>query len=170
MSKWLRELALMQLLFIIVTGLYVSALRSNPDGMSNPFRANRTMGSMRSLGTALGPYQVDFGGYPLVGAEATWSLLSPNYIVEPPRRDGWRTPFHYFPAQPVNGFAQSYTITSYGADLIGNGWFKRFTAYFDCDIIYGDGQFVQSPAPELLRDRRDPRESPLTPGGVLQDR
>lgn len=112
-------------------------------------RLKRTMSDMRSLGTALGSYQVDYNGYPANNGDVGAALrtLIPDYLETPLWEDGWKRQFDYnAPASsPATTFAQSYTLTSYGHDGIEQGWQRDMFLYFECDIIYGDGQFKASP-------------------------
>ncbi|MFN7975082.1 MAG: type II secretion system protein GspG [Acidobacteriota bacterium] len=110
-------------------------------------RQKRTMSDMRSIGTGLGSYQVDFKGYPSDrnGIAGASRLLHPGYIVNPPTRDAWRHRLRYEAPAGAGPFAVSYTLTSAGMNLKFDGYQRELCRYFSCDIIYNDGQFVQSP-------------------------
>lgn len=107
----------------------------------------RTMSDMRSMGAALGAYQVDYSGYPIDRGDAARSLaaLDPKYIVDPPVVDGWGRALHYEAPPNGKGVASSYTLTSAGSDGREQGYVNELIRYFECDIIYNDGQFVQAP-------------------------
>ena len=49
------------------------------------------------------------------------------------------------PPRSARGLPQNYTLTSAGANGTFEGWQRDLVRYFDCDLIYTDGQFVQSP-------------------------
>ncbi|MFN7974562.1 MAG: prepilin-type N-terminal cleavage/methylation domain-containing protein [Acidobacteriota bacterium] len=134
-------------LLIVVAIIGIIAAIAIPNLLSAIQRSKqkRTMSDMRSIGTGLGSYQVDFNGYPTGTIQTAWNLLDPNYIVNPPTKDGWRTTMNYKAAGGAGTWAQNYTLTSYGKNLISDGWLRELTRYFNCDIIYNDGQFVQSP-------------------------
>ncbi len=111
------------------------------------FRQHVTMGDMRSLGTALGSYRVDYHGYPanVAGIDSALAHLDPDYALNPPTRDWWGHPLRYEAHRDRGVFASTYTLTSPGADGAFQGFRRALTKYFDCDIIYKDGRFVQSP-------------------------
>ena len=73
-------------------------------------RAQRTMGEMRTLATAVESYSIDNNQYP-VGASPTdlEMALEPTYIGRVPERDGWGSPFLYV-AEP-----SEYCVVSLGA-------------------------------------------------------
>jgi type II secretion system protein G len=135
-------------LLIVVAIIGIIAAIAIPNLLSAIQRSKqkRTMSDMRSIGTGLGAYQVDFNGYPTGAITVAFPFLDPNYIVNPPVRDGWRSQMDYFDGVPGPIWTSSYTMTSYGKDLADSGgWLRDLTKYFDCDIIYNDGQFVQAP-------------------------
>ena len=133
-------------LLIVVAIIGIIAAIAIPNLLSAIQRSKqkRSMSDMRSLGTGLGAYQVDFNGYPADQTLGALDYLDPNYMVNPPLRDGWRNSWNYT-ASPGGSFTQEYTLISYGKNLGSDGYVRDLTRYFDCDIIYKDGQFLQSP-------------------------
>ena len=106
-----------------------------------------SMGSIRTVATAMESYSIDHAGYPTVdGAGALRSLralLVPTYVKELPTRDGWDHRL-VVKSGPVH-----YTIMSLGADgrpdedapvsrLPGG-----FTTDWRGDIVFEDGGFKQ---------------------------
>ena len=136
------------LLVVAIVGviLAVAAPRIRRATLSTP--QQRTMSNLRALGAALHAYRVDYNGFPSGTITTTLSYLDPNYMVDPPVKDGWRSVFNYTTARLQGSFAQEYTITSYGRNLASDGYKTELTSYFNCDIIYVDGQFVQRPGGE----------------------
>lgn len=146
--KWNKKgFTLIELLIVVaIIGIIAAIAIPNLLSAIQRSKQKRTMSDMRSLGTGLGAYQIDYNGYPSDTIQAAWPLLDPNYIVNPPENDGWRLLMNYSvsPVSP-NGFSDSYTLTSYGKDLASSGFVRELVRYFDCDIIYNDGQFIQAP-------------------------
>lgn len=93
-----------------------------------------TLGAMRSMGTALGSYQVDYNFYPLA-----LSYLEPNYIVHIIPKDGWDNRFTYDCDEVKRG---TYVLSSPGQD-------HAFGT--PDDYVYEDGQFMRSPEPRNLK-------------------
>ena len=133
-------------LLIVVAIIGIIAAIAIPNLLSAIQRSKqkRTMSDMRSIGTGLGSYQVDYNGYPKQTIVNAWNYLDPNYIVNPPTKDGWRSQFN-FTYVGAGTYAVSYTLRSYGKNLTADAWKSELTKYFDCDIFYNDGQFVGSP-------------------------
>src|SRR5262249_15864874 len=120
-------------------------------------KQKRSMSDMRALATAVEAYAVDNNMYPIaacptgataavIGAVATvnttsFSLLSPTYIGNPPKLDGWGT-FFFFAST-----SNDYAIQSNGRDKKATGMTGTCgtTTDFNEDIIYADGTFIQWP-------------------------
>ena len=141
-----KGFTLIELLIVVaIIGIIAAIAIPNLLSAIQRSRQKRSMSDMRSLGTGLGSYQVDYNGYPTGTIQASWNYLDPNYIVNPPTRDGWRQQMNYSYGATSGVWTQTYTLVSYGKDLSSQGYVFDTTRYFDCDIIYNDGQFVQSP-------------------------
>lgn len=117
-------------------------------------RQKRTMSDMRALATAIEAYNVDNSTYPPAAcANANWATaggtvadtgftaLTPTYIAEPPRRDGWRRNFLYY----VDNVRFEYNIRSLGRNGTADSVSCGTTTNFDDDIVYASGAFVQWP-------------------------
>lgn len=110
-------------------------------------RQKRSVTAMRSLGAALESYRASTGGYPASegGGAAALASLAPREMSAPPLQDSWHRPFSYIAvAQAGATLPTTYTLISYGKDGIYQGFQNEITRYFDCDLIFADGQFVQS--------------------------
>jgi general secretion pathway protein G len=148
---------LIELLIVIgIIGILVAIAIPSLQSAIHRGRQKRTMADMRSLATALESYAVDRNTYPagscagglftsygLAMNSTSLSAISPTYIANVPRIDGWGRPFLY----NVNASKSSYNIVSYGRDgraspstpICGT------TTNFNDDIIYSNGTFVQWP-------------------------
>jgi hypothetical protein len=117
------------------------------EASKTPWRA--TMADMRTIATALEARATDTNNYPDASFEDLPGLLSPTYIREVPKVDGWGNSFAYV------GNGEHYRIISAGADrrfewssrqIATAGLEQRQTDNPDADIVYQDGTFMQYPA------------------------
>ena len=84
-----------------------------------------------------------------VDITALHDVLSPTYIKDLPKTDGWGTPYKAYTDKPwgsPTGKASNYVIVSAGKDLVlesdpTSGPFTNF----DCDIVYANGTFLSFP-------------------------
>ena len=169
MKRNQKGFTLIELLIVVaIIGIIVAIAIPNLLNAIQRAKQKRTMGDMRSAGTAAEAYAVDFNHYPAAagfsmpaGLDPTagksfdsatsakggfpfTTQVSPTYIRVLPLTDGWNSAFLY----STNGAtAQDYSILSNGKDgstastlTIGE------TTDFNADIIFVDGQFVQYPA------------------------
>ncbi len=164
MKRNKRGFTLIELLIVVaIIGIIVAIAIPNLLNAIQRAKQKRTMGDMRSAGTAAEAYAVDFNHYP---AAAGYSLptglgyptatfgdptapssfsgqVSPTYIRVVPMADGWQSFFLY----NKDANAQHYIIVSTGKD----GTATTPTVYgettdFNADIVFVDGQFVNYPA------------------------
>ena len=117
-------------------------------------RQKRTVNDMRTIATAWEARATDMhsyatGGYTFpdtaMSADDLHAQLSPTYLREIPRYDGWSRPFDF----AISGSAKQYAIRSRGKDGAidsGTEYTPGETPDSDCDIIYADGGFVTYPA------------------------
>jgi hypothetical protein len=110
---------------------------------------------MRTMATAVEAYAVDNNFYPnaactaekftnitTVMDDSSLSVLSPTYIANPVRRDGW-SKFAYYKTQNAD---QQYGFRSYGRDnAVQASPPCGTTTNFNDDIIYSNGGFIQWP-------------------------
>jgi hypothetical protein len=118
---------------------------------------HRVMADMRSIGTAIGSYTVDFSHYPeSFGYDALQvleSTLEPVYIRNLPLTDPWEAPI-WVRSVPTEGYA----LVSYGSDgEPENPYASWQTSDWDSlterpttepgqDLIFRNGQFVRWPS------------------------
>lgn len=150
-----RGMTLLELLVVVAIIGLISAI-----GIWNYFVAitkakqKRTMADMRSVATAWELYAQDTESYIPAAAVFTFPTtvvtpeqlelaLSPSYIKNFPKEDGWKTPFDF----AIEGTEEvSYAIRSRGADgLVDDSYEEKMTTSFNNDIVFSNGQFVVWP-------------------------
>jgi type II secretion system protein G len=155
-----RGFTLIELLIVVaIIGIIVAIAIPNLLNAIQRAKQKRTMADIRSIGTALEAYAVDYnrypaaaGGYALptgitalptttIGASAA-GVLSPTYIRTMPMKDGWNSFFLYSSAN--NNL--DYILGSSGKDgTVESTPVLGPTTSFNADIIFADGQFVAFP-------------------------
>ncbi|MFI5182375.1 MAG: type II secretion system protein GspG [Thermoanaerobaculia bacterium] len=155
-----RGFTLIELLIVVaIIGIIVAIAIPNLLNAVQRAKQKRTMADMRSIGTALEAYAVDYNKYPaaagaysmpsgITGISLTNTIgsavgaLSPTYIRTMPLKDGWNSYFHY----TVSGTGLDYILGSTGKDgAIEGAPVLGPTTNFNNDILFADGQFIQWP-------------------------
>jgi type II secretion system protein G len=161
MKRNQKGFTLIELLIVVaIIGIIVAIAIPNLLNAIQRAKQKRTMGDMRSAGTAAEAYAVDFNHYPAAAGYTLPSGVSfgsttfgkagsgfngqvvPTYIRVLPLVDGWQSYFFYGPG--TNN--QAYGILSCGKNGATETVVGGETTDFNQDIIFVNGQFVQYPA------------------------
>ena len=157
MRKKESGFTLIELLIVIaIIGILAAIAIPNLLNAVQRGKQKRTMSDLRALATAVEAYAVDNNKYPAAAcaagifsgggtentlAQASFSNLSPTYIAQPPKTDGWGKFMRYATDAAFN----HYRITSYGRNGTTDGVACGTTTDFNDDIVYVDGSFIQWP-------------------------
>jgi general secretion pathway protein G len=141
-----KGFTLIELLIVVaIIGIIAAIAIPNLLNAINRGRQKRTMADIRSIGTALEAYSVDFNFYPkgLSSGDVTVldPYLTPTFIKRLPVNDGWNQAMQLL----IGTEGTSYTVYSFAKDGAGGAWANMPSTNFDDDIVFSNGQFYQWP-------------------------
>ena len=152
-----KGFTLIELLIVVaIIGIIVAIAIPNLLNAIQRAKQKRSMGDMRTIGTAAEAYAVDTNRYPsaagyslpsgmsipttTLGATNMPNLVQPTYVRVLPLLDGWNSWFLYTTT------GQDYIIVANGKDGAPDGaYLGGPTTDFNQDIVFADGQFLQFP-------------------------
>ncbi|MBL8112694.1 MAG: prepilin-type N-terminal cleavage/methylation domain-containing protein [Acidobacteria bacterium] len=153
MNKNRKGFTLIELLIVVaIIGIIVAIAIPNLLNAIQRAKQKKTMGDMRSIGTAAESYAVDYNRYPAAAASiagtpsaaitaTVTNSLEPTYIKKLPTLDGWSSPLLY--GVFLNN--SEYVIFSAGRNGATSAYSGGPTTDFNADIVFTNGQFVQYP-------------------------
>jgi general secretion pathway protein G len=138
-----RGYTLIELLIVVaIIGLMAAIAIPNLINALQRSRQKRTMADMRAISEAVEMYHQDLSFFPIyadVDADALREDLR-IYVKQFNGSDGWNHPFLY------TSDGDNYTLVSSGGDRTLDGsWPLGGTGFYDCDIVFSGGAFMQWP-------------------------
>jgi len=163
MKRNRKGFTLIELLIVVaIIGIIVAIAIPNLLNAIQRAKQKRTMGDMRSIGTAAEAYSIDYNAYPPAaaasipvvygditypsasgtGASVLQGYVCPTYIRVMPQNDGWNQAFAY----STGTGNQDYAIISAAKDgAFADPGVSGPTTNFNIDIVFSDGQFTVFP-------------------------
>lgn len=141
-----KGFTLIELLIVVaIIGIIAAIAIPNLLNAIHRGRQKRTMADMRTIATAVGAYGTDNAFYPqsMTSISDLKPYIAPIYIKTFPDKDGWGGLYWFVTDAPGN----NYTLVSYAKDRKAGTMpdVDTKTQNFDCDIISGNGVFIQYP-------------------------
>jgi hypothetical protein len=113
------------------------------NGLTDEAKYKATMGILKSIGTTIEDYILDFEKSPEGKTlKDIQSMLEPFYIKKLPLKDAWNNDIYY--QYGTGSVKKSYWIGSAGTDGVFKGFSQKgtYNSINNNDLIYKDGAFV----------------------------
>jgi type II secretion system protein G len=145
-----KGFTLIELLIVVaIIGIVAAIAIPNLLSALQKGKQKATMGEMKSLGNAIGSYEIAFGMFPNAADIDGLNYLEPHFLKKIVRNDGWNFLWHY--RYSGNPFPDHYSIGSGGKGGVFL-WDHSPEEYncitlseFENDIILSEGMFTYSP-------------------------